>query len=439
MKQILCVLTLNILSALLVHGGQQCNTICNLPEDTLCYDPKLEIVHLYEDQWPTDIAITPCGRKFSCYPSGIDAKNTNNGCNGKYAVAELKKCGEVPYPNYCINNPPNGAINYCTSPPVTYGYPDYFLSVQALLYDCAYGLFCLDAARARDDKQIIYEASKGGTKVVLVDTCSDCVVRTYCFPVDVATPTSYFINMAVDNVKGVMYIADAPGYSIVALDLCTGKSFIAFQGDPTLMWIQGGLDWIWGQPSYSTGTILNCDGNESNCEIQIGSIPFGVSTLSLSCDRKRLYYSQLGGRTLWSVDTKALLAADGVADTIVNHGEKGVTLGLITDVQGLIWSGNAENDAIVYYNPCCAFAKTYLYIRDPRLSWVHGFSEAGDGYMYCLANYINGINLVYPGTGPIYADRRKKPYVLFRYKLPCDCLCPNFSTEPTLGKQVSCE
>jgi hypothetical protein len=61
------------------------------------------------------------GRKFSNYPPGLDANNTNDGSNGKYTVAELiGNNTERPYPNAEINNPPGGSINYSTFPASTH-------------------------------------------------------------------------------------------------------------------------------------------------------------------------------------------------------------------------------------------------------------------------------------------------------------------------------
>lgn len=58
------------------------------------------------------IAVSAAGRKFTSYPSSLDANNT------KYSVAELTSNDtETPYPSAEINAPPGGSINYTTSPP----------------------------------------------------------------------------------------------------------------------------------------------------------------------------------------------------------------------------------------------------------------------------------------------------------------------------------
>lgn len=76
--------------------------------------PALEVVHLYYDEWPTGIAVSSTGRKFSNYPGALDKNNTNNGSNGKYTVAELtSNTTEAAYPNAEWNNPPGGGELSC--------------------------------------------------------------------------------------------------------------------------------------------------------------------------------------------------------------------------------------------------------------------------------------------------------------------------------------
>jgi len=43
----------------------------------------------------SSIAVSSTGRKFSTFPAGLDANNTNTGSNGKYQVAELINGTEV--------------------------------------------------------------------------------------------------------------------------------------------------------------------------------------------------------------------------------------------------------------------------------------------------------------------------------------------------------
>ncbi|XP_072159006.1 uncharacterized protein [Bemisia tabaci] len=397
------------------------------------HDPRLEVFYEFQDQWPAGFAMTPCGRKFASYPASIDPLNTNDGCNGKYAVAELTKCKELPYPNLCMNNPYGGVINYSTSPPTTKGLRHHFISVQTIVYIKELNLlFCLDTARARDCKQILYQASSGGTKVVAVNVCNNCVSRIYYFDDNIAKPTSYIRGLVVDPKKNVAYIADGLGSTIIVLDLCTGKSHIAFEGDESLMPNPYVLPFTWGQSYYNVGfSTLGT--------IVVGPLAFGVSMLSLSPDGTQLYYSKLSDPMLYSVCTNALLnnlPSSEVAKTVRNHGAKGQSLSILCDQRGRVWSGCAENDGITVFNPSCPFGKNFMYIRDPRLNWPFSFIEPGDGYIYFIINSLSGLPLAYPGTGLPFVDRRKKPYVVLRFKSPCESLCPSFCDPATLGLQI---
>ena len=105
-----------------------------LIKDPGVYGPPLELVHLYYDEFPTGIAVSATGRKFSNYPGGLDKNDTNNGSNGKYTIAELIGDDEErPYPSAEYNNPPGGAINYTTYPPSGAGYENYVRSTLLAL------------------------------------------------------------------------------------------------------------------------------------------------------------------------------------------------------------------------------------------------------------------------------------------------------------------
>lgn len=82
------------------------------------YGPPIELVHLYYDEFPTGIAVSSKGRKFSNYPGGLDGNDTYRGTVPKYTIAELLPNNtERAFPSAEINEPPGGAINYTTYPP----------------------------------------------------------------------------------------------------------------------------------------------------------------------------------------------------------------------------------------------------------------------------------------------------------------------------------
>lgn len=192
----------------------------NLASDPGVYGPNIELVHTYNDEFPTGtssfisallsrlrltsdpppgIAVSAKGRKFSTYPPALDIGNT------KYSVAELNSFNtEVPYPNAQINSPPGGSINYTTFPPTGANYQNYLIGVQAVVIDSKDRLWILDTGRALTSKGAIAPASYGGTKLVGVDLETNKVTKTIVFPPTVAFPDSAstpasFLNYSNDT------------------------------------------------------------------------------------------------------------------------------------------------------------------------------------------------------------------------------------------------
>lgn len=59
----------------------------------------------------------------------------------------------------------------------------------------------------------------------------------------------------------------------------------------------------------------------------------------------------------------------------MNLGEKGISDGLETDSNGILYAGNVEQDSISMYNPATTYAT--IFVRDPRINWVSKFQTGG--------------------------------------------------------------
>lgn len=143
---------------------------------------------------------------------------------------------------------------------------------------------------------------------------------------------------------------------------------------------------------------------------------FGADGIALSADGATLYWSVVGGRYLYSIPTARLrdrsLTSEIMAEAPVsNHGQKGVPDGLETDSNGFIYAANIEANSVEIFNP--ANETVTVFARDPRIGWTDTLAVAADGYVYITVNQLWRTTMFYPGT-----DRRVKPYVLFRAKLP---------------------
>ncbi|PVI07376.1 major royal jelly protein [Periconia macrospinosa] len=409
-----------------------------LVQDPGVAGPPIELVHLYNDQWPTGkyqplcqhtslsnpethllkgITVSRTGRKFSNYPPGLDANNTNDGTNGRYTVAELTGNNtERPYPSAEFNNPPGGAINYSTYPATGANYQNHLIGVQSVVLDPLDRLWILDTGRALTQDGTLVPASYGGPKLVCVSLTNDTVIQTIVFPPTVAYADSYLNDVRFDlrsdlteSGGGVAYITDSSAEGrngIVVVDLGTGESWRHLDGIKEVRAERGFVPYVWGTPVYF---IPGPDQPLINA-------PQGSDGIALSSDGAELFWGPVGGRNLWSVPTERLLDrslnSELLAQAAVrNRGERGVSDGFETDTNGFIYAGNMEQNGILFYNPVNSTTTTF--VRDPRINWVDTMSVASDGYLYFTVNQLHLSPGFYPGT-----DRRTRPFALFRAQLP---------------------
>ncbi|KAI0023458.1 major royal jelly protein-domain-containing protein [Xylariomycetidae sp. FL0641] len=397
--------------------GYACGHNITFISDPGVYGPPLEVVHAYYGQFPTGIAVSSTGRMFSNYPGGLDPTNVYNGSNNVYTVGELTSLtGEKAYPSLEMNHPPGGAINYTTSPPTGANYQDYLIGVQSVVIDAKDRLWILDTGRALTPDGVLVPATHGGPKLIGVDLGTDEVFQTIIFPPTVAYGDSYLNDVRLDlrghltaAGRGVAYITDssASGHNaIVVVDLGTGESWRhlgltrAVRAEPQF------LPFVWGQPVYyapAAGAPWT-------------GYPIGSDGIALAADGDTLFWCPLASRYLYSAPTARLRARDAASEllaqqSVANHGQKGVSDGLETDSNGLVFLGDAESNAINVFHP--ANGTTLPFVRDPRINWVDTMSVATDGYLYFTVNQLVFSSSNYPGT-----DRRVRPFALFRAKLP---------------------
>ena len=193
---------------------------------------------------------------------------------------------------------------------------------------------------------------------------------------------------------------------IIVVDLGTGNSWRHLDGIPQVRPEFGFVPVIWGEVVYTMPGMGQ----------PITTNSFGSDGIALSADGATLYWSVVGGRYLYSMPTARLrdrsLTSEIMAQqSVVNHLQKGVSDGMETDSNGLIYMGNQEDNSVELFNP--ANGTISVFARDPRIGWVDTFSVATDGYVYFTVNQLWRIPAFYPGT-----DRRLKPWVLFRAKMP---------------------
>lgn len=380
-----------------------------LPRDPGVAGPSIEAVHYYYDQWPTGIAVSSTGRLFSNYPPGLDPMNQN------YTVAELtSEDTETPYPSAEYNFPPGGRYNYSTYPPSSASSPDHLIGVQSVVIDAKDRLWILDTGRVALENGTLLTSNFGGPKLVCVDLTTDSIIQTILFPPTVAYPDSYLNDVRFDlrppltpSGAGVAYITDSSSEGrngIVIVDLGTGESWRHLNNIPEVRPEPGFFVSVWGEPVYS---------NPGNGQ-PITNLAFGSDGITLSNDGETLYWSVVSGRYLFSIPTARLrdrgpsseLLATG---SVSRLGQKGVSDGLESDSNGLVYGGSVEQNAIVTFNPANGTVSTY--VRSPQLGWIDTFSASGSD-LYFTDNQLWRL----PGNqGGV--DRRVKPFVVYRVPL----------------------
>ncbi|KAL8844782.1 MAG: hypothetical protein Q9176_000882 [Flavoplaca citrina] len=354
---------LNVLQSIVCLNLISFTTSQQIASDPGRSGASLEIVHLYNDFYPQVIAVSSTGRKNQL--------------------------------------PTWGAINYTTIPATGANYSNYLIGVQSVVIDPKDRLWILDTGRAATPEGVNVPSTPGGPKLIGIDLRNDTIFQTILFPPTVAYSDSYLNDIRFDlrpsvtaSGQGIGYITDSSQEGrngLVMVDFGTGESWRHLDNHTRV---------------YRPGQI-----NPSRLPRTSAPMAF-----ALSVDGDTLFWTAVGSRTLYSIPTERLrdrsLSSEVQAQaSVVSRGEKGISDGLETDSNGLIYLGNFENNAINVFNP--ANGTVSVFARDARIAWTDAFAIAKDGYIYFTENQLWRTKAYYPGT-----DRRVKPYVLFRAKLP---------------------
>lgn len=345
---------------------------------------SIESVAVFNDMMPTGVTVSQTGRIFVNFPRWGDPV--------EFTVAELRNGKPVPYPNAEINraNPKDPSLS--------------FVSVQSVVVDPKDRLWILDTGSIN-----FGPTQPGGPKLVGIDLNQNRIIKSISFPKDVALPTTYLNDVRFDlrrGKAGMAFITDSSGggpNGIIVVDLDSGRSWRRLNNHPSTKAVPEFLPSVEGIP------LMNRPPGQSPSRITIGA-----DGIAISADGKRLFYTPLASRRLYSVSVDALvneqLSDQQVITTIVDHGEKGgASDGLESDAQNRIYLTNYEQNAIQRRLPNGTIE---LLVNDPRLLWPDTLAVASDGFLYVIANQIHRQPNFHNGK-----DLRQKPYSLFRVRI----------------------
>ncbi len=346
---------------------------------------NLELVTLFEDSMPIGVVISKQGRIFISYPRLVD--------DVEFTVAELKQPHQkngnsVPYPNAEIHRQD-------AAPPL-----ERLLCVQGMTLDARDRLWLLDHAKIKQNSVPI-----GGPKLVGIDLQTDQIVKKILFPELIASATSTLNDVRVDlrwGKEGMAFITDSSEEGpngIVVVDLASGRSWRKLNDHPSTKPVPGFLPIVEGQPM-----MVRHPGKPPK------PLHTGSDGIALSGDGQRLFYCPLANRHLYSVSIEALIDEhmldDQVAATVIAHGEKGASGGMVSDAKNRLYVTNYENNSILRHLPDGTWETV---AHDSRMLWPNCLFVAQDRYLYFTVDQWNRNPSYHNGQ-----DLREKPYVLFR-------------------------
>jgi len=263
---------------------------------------------------------------------------------------------------------------------------NHFVCVQSVVVDKEDALWILDAAAP-----MLMSIVPGGPKLVKVDLKTNKVTRVIAFSPDVAKTHTYLNDVRFDNQRHFAYITDSGMGGIIIVDLASGKSHRALDGDPSVM------------PDKKIKIVI-----EGKAVVgPTGETPaFHSDAIALSPDGNFLYYQAIASNTLYRVATDSLRDPNGTPKA-----EKYATTfaldGIWMDSDSNIYLSNVQSESVSRLNP----DKTIqVVVTDRRLQWPDTFSQGPDKSIYISASHIN--------ESPSYnkgKSTRTTPYAVFKF------------------------
>jgi sugar lactone lactonase YvrE len=313
---------------------------------------KLEAAAHFDHQ-TTGVAVSADGRIFVNFPRWTE--------DSPISVAEVSRDGSLkPYPDEEWNSWRNAG-----GP--TPGPDGHFVCVQSVVADNRGNLWVLDPASPGIDKVV-----PGGPKLVRIELATDKVAQVIHFGEDVALQGSYLNDVRFHPDGKTAFITDSGARgAIVVVDLESGRARARLDGHPGTQPEKGVEVTVNGE------TLKRPDGR---------SFQVGADGIALSPDGRTLFWQALTGRTLYKVDTAALMSdnPDDAAKKIEKVGVSHIADGLMMSRDGKLYLTAPEDNSVRMW----AGNRSQTVLSDPRLSWPDSLAEGPDGSIYVTASRL---------------------------------------------------
>jgi len=271
-------------------------------------------------------------------------------------------------------------------------------AAQATLFDAVMGL----VIDARGTLWTIDHGQHGFRQPRLIgfDVRNGKVVKDILLAPDVAPKGSFLQDLQVNSSGSMAYIADAsflrniPG--IVVVDLKSGQSWRALDGDPSVMpqsWLirtaTKDMSWLGG----------------------LFTLKPGLDGIAISKNDELLVYGAMAHDTLFSVPTAALTRSEAgqAALQVKALGRKPLNDGLSMDKDNNIFITDVEHGSVMKMTPSGLLSTVVQDVK--RLRWADALSFGPDGWLYVADSAIP--DQMFRSKSHM---RAQAPYRIFRFK-----------------------
>ena len=201
----------------------------------------------------------------------------------------------------------------------------------------------------------------------------------YDFPPETGPVGSFLNDLAVDDTRGFVYIADPGGShtpALVVVDL-NNRTSRRFTASPALQ--AENVDVV------VEGRVLG----PRDADGQVKPARIAVNPITLSADGETLYFGAMNGETWYRVPTRLLReGADDttVAAAIAKAGRKPVSDGAATDDAGNHYFTDLNHNAIAVLHPD---GQLETLVEDDRLLWPDSLAFGEPGWLYIAVNQLH--------------------------------------------------
>lgn len=332
---------------------------------------------------PSGIAVSSDNRVFLGFPRHADNHKS-------FALAELKNGKLEPFPNKDFVFPSNNPVK------------ERLVSPHGMYMDKNDILWIIDDGKLAGIEEIPQDAAK----IIAIDIKSGKIIHNISITPNAMDNESHLNDLRVNpdmGTAGTAFITNSgfgKHYSLVVVDIASGACREVLKNHKTT--------------SPEDGFMAFLEGEPRTLQPKEKSFPNGgADGITISPDGKKIFWTNISGRNLYSLPTEILAnfskPETEITANIKMEGQAPATDGLAEDSEGNIYFGAFEQQSVVKRSA----DGNYTLIGHDRenLVWPDGLAYKS-GFIYVTLGQWNRLPDFNDGK-----DLRKPPYLVVRFKV----------------------